>query len=165
METETKKSDKIIGYGLVALIILAMLFASYVTLKYNAPKPRAYKIECMNNLKQVGIALALYYHENEKAFPQLDDQEGLNMVLPLLAGHKELLSCPKTKLGYKYKGGLTFDIENPDSVPMAWEEGFPYNNTKAVLFMDGHVETFTKEEWDIVKQFPIVKIKPKEKAK
>jgi len=56
-------------WGIVILIILALLFASLIDFPTGAATQRANRVKCASNLKQIGMGLMLYANDNRGQFP------------------------------------------------------------------------------------------------
>jgi prepilin-type processing-associated H-X9-DG protein len=90
---------------------------------------------CMNNLKQLGLAIAIYANDHKDALPG---------SLEVLAGRyvtdQAILKCPVSGTPYVYVGkGLKLDAK-PTSI-IAYDDTPVHSGSRHALFVDGHVGT------------------------
>lgn len=81
---------------LVTLAIIGML-AALMLPGLRAARMTALQIQCMNNLKQIGMALLNYANENEESLPCIYDAKTWPQTLfdeGYLGGNKNVLVCP-----------------------------------------------------------------------
>jgi prepilin-type processing-associated H-X9-DG protein len=144
------KTEKIVTGTASALIILAALaWGVSSTLKPEITK-RSNTQKCLNNLKMIGLSMLIYADDNESWLPNANGAPGLSKTLRYGCGPK-VFFCPATKSRYAYRGGLHLpSIDNPSETPLAWEQGFPHDGIKNVVFVDGHCESLSPERWKAV---------------
>ena len=114
---------------------------------------------CINNLKQIGLGTRMYSQEHNERFPSGDGAKGLE---ELRAGgyleNPKMYTCPSTSdsisvgseitddnCSYGYKGGLT-ESTSVDT-PLAWDKPKNHKDYGNVLFVDGHAQGYSGEEW------------------
>ncbi len=125
----------IIGLVLHGLVLPICIFAAILLPAFARAHEKAHEItSCINNLKQVGLAVTIYAYDNDDHLPaSLDDVQEY-------VSSSDVFCCPSDESGqsYVYVGG---DRSVLDSRPIAFD--FPGNHPGKVnvLWADGHVET------------------------
>ncbi len=116
------------------------------------------RVHCMNNLKQIGVAIRMYASDNAEHYPSgLGILRQRDYVLDA-----ELFACPAARGGgvlergpgagassYVYTGaGLTEDCRGnpPGKTILAYDAPGNHRRYVNVLFADGHVQGFAGEE-------------------
>ncbi len=99
---------------------------------------------CKNNLKQIGLAMAIYANDFEDRFPPtLDD------LVPLYVTERMLFQCPSDPsddpdyVGYVYVPGFRVGVDATTMV--LFDKKGNHAEGRNVLFADGHVELMTEE--------------------
>ena len=104
-------------------------------------REEARKAVCKNNLKHIGLAMAIYANDFEDRFPPtLDD------LVPLYVTERMLFHCPSDpseEVSYLYLPGLKVTDKPTDIV--AFDRRGNHSGGRNVLFVDGHVEWMTEE--------------------
>jgi len=114
---------------LVVIAIIAILAALLLPAIARA-KDKAHDTRCINNLKQLGIAVMMYYDEHESALPSADPFFGMPVdpanpkpricdVLARYVGYNSnsmptansVFLCTKDKLGYFQREGSSYQWE------------------------------------------------------
>ncbi len=103
----------------------------------------------MAQLKQIGLAVAMYTADHDEAFPK--PGEFPNALLPYVA-RKDVFYHPSNRgkphgefpadIDYEFSSTLPPRlplVKNLQTTPLAWEKE-PHDGQRAVLFCDGHVE-------------------------
>lgn len=116
------------------------------------------KISCINNLKQIGLAMRMYSTENNDAFPYKNGRPGLQMLAE--EGYLEnfyVYTCPATSdtikktsdisnnASFAYAGGLT-EADCIDS-GIASDRADNHSKYGNILFIDGHVKGYAGTMW------------------
>ncbi len=164
--TWSRKKHKGAAAGLVTVIVGFVFLITILCPKLNSERVGARKITCINNLKQIGLAIRMYSQENKGQYPDKNNAEGLEM---LRAGgyleNPQMYTCPTTNrithadryardgemltekyVDYFYIGGYN-ESTSPD-IAIAYDK--PTNNHHGygnILFADGHVQGFEGSNW------------------
>lgn len=119
---------------------------------------------CMNNLKQIGIAIVLYQDRNRDSLPALGNPSFLAALLgPDLIEDAKVFICRgsddepaaegeafRTSYTTWSKGEITreFLSKNRSAFPIVWDAN-PANHDgrRCVLFLDAHIEEKSEEEF------------------
>jgi prepilin-type processing-associated H-X9-DG protein len=122
----------------IAIIgVLAGLFLPAIS----KARRQASRAECINNLKQVGLACRTYSSDFDAAFPT--DSTAADSLLLLTSNqyldNSEIFNCPEEEDAYTYVSGLTEN--DPSDTPVGFDST---NNAHEVginiLYLDGSVQ-------------------------
>jgi prepilin-type processing-associated H-X9-DG protein len=124
----------IIGLTLSSIILLTpLLFSELMRVKENSPR-----VDCASNMKQIGIAIAMYADGHDGNIPR--SFEDLRRYRPNLG---EILVCPSAKdrshPSYQIILGGGKWRDNPDAVVMTESTNDHRGSSGNVLYGDGHV--------------------------
>ena len=97
---QASELDKQRGFTLIELLVVIAIIAILAGLLLPAlgrAKGRARSVECLNNLKQIGIAVELYVDENHGRLPQSQhtNDSWVASLQPYFGGITKVKRCPK----------------------------------------------------------------------
>ena len=117
---------------------------------------KALHLRSVGNLKQIGLALAMYSADHKDQYPAGYGAEGLRVLVQndYMSDLKVLYNAEAPvqekafdakRVAYVYFGeiGDLKQWRNPHRIPVAFEAPSPEKRELPVLFLDGHVETLT----------------------
>ncbi len=157
---------------ILAILGLAGILAAMFLPAINPAGPTAYRMWCMNNMKQIGLALRMYSNNNRKRYQKHEfypDESGDKGLKKLLIGYlenKEIYKCPKDKRvkktfwektfgsspkpeelkfksDYIYLGG--FHEDEAPVIPILFDKIGNHKNHCNVIFSDGQPEYYKLE--------------------
>jgi prepilin-type processing-associated H-X9-DG protein len=103
----------------------------------------------LNNLKQIGLVLAMYADDHKGKLPDLSDPQSMKKALTKYISDEKIFVYPKTGEPYLPNSSLSgqeWQGTNIDNV-VVYEAKPADNGTRAVLFCDGHCERVTEARW------------------
>ncbi len=146
---------------LVAIAVIAILVAFLMPALRQA-REKARRVNCLANLKNLGIALRTYASEFDEYFPTGNNASGLEKLLKQrYVRTTKIYICPSTEtqffegttlsnqnLDYVYKGGISEKQARAETALGADRIQTP-NHVKVgnVFFGDGHAAGFIGYDW------------------
>ena len=162
--TRSRKRHVDAAAGIVTGIVGSVFLSALLLPNLTSERVGARKITCIQNLKQIGLAIRMYAQENKGQYPDKNNAEGLEM---LRAGgyleNPQMYTCPTTNrnpdryakdgerlteksVDYFYIGG--YNESTPPDIAIAYDK--PTNNHHGygnILFADGHVQGYDGTKW------------------
>jgi prepilin-type N-terminal cleavage/methylation domain-containing protein/prepilin-type processing-associated H-X9-DG protein len=111
------------GFSLVELLVVIAIIAILAGLLLPAlarTKEKARGTQCLNNLKQIGVASAMYANENYDAFPRSEHQsESWVASLQPYTDGTNLWKCPSDKKARSYSYAINdFLLPPPENISL-----------------------------------------------
>ena len=145
-------SQKWIIIGVVAgaafmLLTALAIFAAILLPVFGRAKDKAQATACLNNVRQLGMAVLMYAADHEERLPEADSWK--DAIAEYVRDNEALFTCPATGQGYIFNEALSGvdlkDIDNPQGTPMLWEPALdaegqvgPHMGQFNVCYVDGH---------------------------
>ena len=158
-----------IGHSLLFSVLAALCIAFWPGMESRHELVR--RPNCLSNLKQIGLALAMYADEYRGQLPPENGAKGLDYLLRTGILDKtnglNIFHCQKDSgrlvaragkpptedtVSYVYKPGPWQPAIYTNDVPICWDK--PENHGTQglnVLFNDGHVQWVTLRQWNKIK--------------
>ncbi|MDD3886988.1 MAG: NINE protein [Victivallaceae bacterium] len=160
VEMSSQKGGKIVA--IIAIIVMLLNFFVMLLLPAGMLLPAigtargsARNIACVNNLKQIGLAITMYADDHDGQLPAAQGENGMEEMEDELDDiiSENCFKCPENGEGcYVYirpKSGKLSDITNPGATPIVYCLTHHSRSSMRlinVLFADGHVESIPMAE-------------------
>jgi len=151
----------IAGMSISGMMLLMLpIMAAMLLPALAKAKSRAQQISCMNNVKQLNLALIMYAQDNQGKFPPAD--RWCDLIKQYTAGSTAAFHCrsePGSDCSYAYNAALanvnTADLKNPTQTVLVFssdpgwnksgglQTARPHHHGNVIMagFADGHAET------------------------
>lgn len=143
------KNEEHKGFTLIELLVVVAIIgilAAFLTPAIGSARRRAARVNCANNLKQIGLALHTYSIDYNEQFPK-----ALGDIYPEYLDDPKVFVCPSsadevsgdgTSLGgtisYEYVAGLS--ESSPSTTVLAQDRSINHKEGGGnILYVDGHV--------------------------
>jgi len=135
----------VFGCWAVLRAILAVLLLSAVNKAHH--HGAAYRIACLNNLKQIGILIYMFADDHSDNLPT---STGCEEQINEYVNDMKCIRCPRNNNPYRFfvNGQKLTGMTEPDKTIMAICPSEHISNRVNVLFGDGHVEAWDKWQVD-----------------
>ncbi|MCG3147252.1 MAG: hypothetical protein PCFJNLEI_00691 [Verrucomicrobiae bacterium] len=109
----------------------------------------------LKNLRQIGVAVMAYIGER-RVLPALADAKSAKEELVLYVRNKDVFNQPGNQKPYlpnpALSGKKVTDYDKPDKVVVFYEAAPGSDGTRGCLFLDGHAERVTEQQWRKLKE-------------
>ncbi|MEI6084341.1 MAG: hypothetical protein WCS70_08575 [Verrucomicrobiota bacterium] len=109
----------------------------------------------LKNLRQIGVALMAYVGER-RVLPALADAKSAKEELVLYVRNKDVFNQPGNQKPYlpnaSLSGKKVTDFDKSDKVIAFYETAPSGDGTRGCLFLDGHAERVTEQQWKKLKE-------------
>ena len=112
-------------------------------------------LNSVNNLKQIGLGLAMYADDHNGKLPDLSDPQSMKKAITRYIANEKVFLHPKTGKPYQpnpsFSGKEWQGTNTVDNV-LAYEAEPGDDGTRAALFGDGHVARVNETRWQELKK-------------
>ncbi|HUJ09131.1 MAG TPA: hypothetical protein VL171_03830 [Verrucomicrobiae bacterium] len=125
---------------------------------FDEANDRAFGTRSLNNLKQIGVGVAMYSDDNNQKLPPMDNPQDFRKTLLLgkYISSEKVFVHPKTGEPYMPNAALSgkdWGGPNADKTAVVYETKPAADGTRGVLFLDGHVSRVTESDWRQLKVY------------
>jgi hypothetical protein len=139
-----------------AVVVAAACILAASALAAVKRQSNANGIVCLTNLKQVGLAIAIYTQDYDDILPFTSKQPVMQSMLWPYSKNKFLFSCPDSKTAYKYNSALfgkkngkklgypLKKVKSPATTVSVYDPVAHSDGSWGVVFVDGHGKRLPK---------------------
>ncbi len=144
---------------LLVVIAIISILASFLLPAVNKSRQDAKRINCVSNLKQLGMAFLMYTHDYDNLLPHEDNSDPsgscwFNVTTPYLNPNQNkslVKQCPSytgnINNSYSYKMNSSLETDTP--IPIIFRHIDTINDlTKTVLILDGKTNSTNAWQYD-----------------
>lgn len=154
MQSQHNRMVNLVPTAFCVIASLVICNAIAQTVKQNQPgagRLKEINLESVTNLKQDALGFVMYVQDYDERLPPTPTQASLwPLVAPYIKNDK-ITVHPQT--GEKYRvnlslsGKLLVKIKAPGSMPILFEPQPAPDSTRAIAFLDGHVQRLAETTW------------------
>jgi prepilin-type processing-associated H-X9-DG protein len=115
-----------------------------------AAQDRMAPVNSVNNLKQIGLGLAMCADDHNGKLPDMSDPQSMKKAITKYITNEKVFVHPKTGKPYQPNpsfSGKLWQGPNADTDVLVYEADPAQDGSRAVLFGDGHVERVNEARW------------------
>lgn len=144
----------------ILVVTILLLTGVTVGLTRLAQSQRDYGLS-VTNLKMIGLGVQMYADDNDDKLPDLSDPQTMKVALVIYVSKdksqaERFFVQPRTGQPYQPNTSLSFQKRTgliaPSTIAVAFEDEPGIGGTRAVLFVDGHVDRVSEKQWQELKK-------------